>query len=1437
MSFNLSLRLSVFCAVLCAVSSAFGDIVYVKPVACGTGDGSSWANAMGSVSNALMVALKTDAPHEVRMARGVHQWKSGMAVGRDVKGVFDPDVSGSYAFAMRGGYAGVSEDETPDNDTNPTYLNCDVGANDHWVKRDLNAHFYNGQNVTVDLGPVIDGDGNVVLPPEVGENELVHIDTGSNRAADNVIFMDLTDNASNGSVAEFSDFTILGGGNAKPYRSGQAAFIAAVSGKYTLKNITFLGCYTTKGSGLAFCGNVAGTASASAVVFDNVKVLNTYSNARIFSSQNNNYGIFKGVVVKEAYFASALSTGAAFYFRSGTGCVLKDCVFEKCYGTSSSGNFGPSPVIGMEQGVGHTYTNCVFRNNFAKGPNVASAINLRSTTASSAAQQISVIGCLFESNKTYTTGTATSLNCLGAVMLGKNNNSLIGCSFKDNLSIVKPTGACAAVYASTVTVGSQTDKANANEPRRSIVNCTFSGNRVEADSASNGATQIFSRSILVNSVFSGNPLDIVIADCTFGGRASTLPDIRWTGLDTTYPVQVLNSYFNGDASNGYVPFVSDTTGMIKINSCMMNGYEGLPAGTPGNGNVFLDFPLGDWETVPGYAAPVLRPAARIAEIRAGVPLGSFFANYAFYPTDANGAHLLASATETVPSTVNRLGDAVDVARPDSAVTIGAVQNLTAAAENGATLFVQIAPPDAGTVTGGDLLQVVGQGEAIDTLTAASVDPSRFTFLGWKLPDGTVYSSNPVLAISSLTDDLRLTAVFSAPMVSYTFDLGIAGTFDASGTSVVQLTLNPGDPLVVPPFTIDEERVVPYGWDVTPPTIVGSESTIFNYQYLEKKFRVIRVDIAGGGNGDGSSWAASMSDLQQAINTAGLWQGEVWVKQGVHSISAPVAMKNNVRVMGGFEGVDGKYADEASERAARDIVKYRSVITSDVNQDDVWACDNVSLGINVISDGQYCEPEFVGQPTDWFSILTRSSNGARVFDNGTAGLDDTAILDGITIYGGVGVYNGESAHPLIKDCTFAGQACVYNASGAFLEGCSFNGVTVSGNPVLQMNGSGQAGNNSAISDCSFRFCRTDNNGVVKFSSQNALFEMRGCSFESCSCTALYNVYTLGVALHSEWGSVNIVDSHFKNIAAPLGHSIVALARNAATVSNCLFEACEVSQIGGTASTGEYPLNITATHPLGDVSSSFYNCTFRDNRVTRSVGDNTGSKNAQVSVVAVRGAASFANCTFDGNELSCESPVAAYPAKAAVVVVRDVGTASRIAVVNCTFNDNEAADGDIYLADRIGNAKCYLVNSIFWGPAGHITATASGLGNPELYVWNSILNGFNPDAAFVAEAAENYTSPPELSRKWFGEAPVVARRVGASSKAKRGGRNVYVDAAGVLCMPVDYAESSFVNAATGKAYSPIGERTVLPDVFGQPRAVRDVTIGAMQAIGGGLLFSIR
>ena len=1387
---------------LLAAGSAMAATVFVTPEGAGSGDGSNWANAMSSVTDAIAAATAdatTASPGVVKIAKGIYYHSAYYTIPKK-------------PVQILGGYAGVSDDEEPATAANQTIISGDVNKNDEWVRWDLHARMYNGTSTAAEvLGDVIQNDA-LFIPEVDGEYGIATINTG--KASDNVAIFQVQDAA-----CVISGITFVGAGQVGN-KNGTA--ILANSSNLSVRDCRFIGCYG--GEGVVQVNK----SHSNRTAFKDCDFLwNLVTTRGVFRSDGSSF------VVDNVKIKGSLQTGGqgscSIFLHGGSGCVFTNCWIEKGY--SAASNYGPSGGAGCESGYNTVFANCVFTNNFGYGAKASAAMNWRFSTTGKAVN-MRARNCLFTDNKCVVKASKGDILNLGIVALGKTGDSLEGCTFLNNVCDSVPTGSSKLVTTAPVLISPRDGAAEADAPFRAVVNCTFSGNRVTTSAGDNGATIVAARSILVYSALTGNPLDVIIANCTFTG-ATAYPDIRWTGADTTYPTKVMDCIFwhSGDDS-AYTSVVSDVAGAVTVNNAILNGYTALSSGITGGGLHTVDPRLGAPEFVPGMAAPVIRPGAMVPGLRGANDYVEFTDASRFYLcTDSPRSHVYSSATAAIPSGTSTLRDAVGEIRPGGASTLGAAQKLASAAENGATLVLLVSPADAGTLSGGDAIQVVTRGGATTAVTATSSDPNTYTFAGWKREDGTVYSPSATLAIDALAENLVLTASFAAPDVTYTFNLGAAGTFDATGSSTQTLTLTPGSTLTLPAYTIDEDTVIPYGWSPALPVTVGLEDAVFTFSYDEKIHRIVRVDtnLAGEG-GDGSTWATAMKDIQSAIDKAAIWIGEVWIKRGVHcsgmSAADQLVMKNNVRIMGGFEGVDGQYATVDAERAARDPVAFRTVLTGDVGLDDTWK-GNVSgdikvdgVKLKVIDDNGALTVPVKGANDAYCYHATVGSNCSPIFNHASAALDDTAVLDGLTIMGGMVMDNGLSAHPKMVDCTFLGGAKFVCDDAMTFEGCTFSLWNVSEGIYIENVGIG-AGSTAwtTVKDCTFTNCATTGRGAV--ATQNARIRISGCRFidNYGSMNGDWNATCIG----AEQNACRVYDTAFIGNVATNGTAIAIVANSDGALSNCLFVANRTMQAPGITSKGR-SVNIVRTY---GGALTIYDSSFISNTVSRHVTSSSDNSTAQAGIVGVKNDSygRLFNCTFADNEAFSASEKAGVVASAATI--NFPGT-SYGALVNCTFLDNRAFEGDVVLSDRTGTSAVRAVNTVFWNRIpGYTAAAKAGNATAEFVLVHSTAPSFTTNEAWVAFSAGCSTVDPHFQRGWADNGFLVAKRLSGASPVRRNGVDVFRDAGGSILYILDGTNYNTVAATATATATPSAPLFYLRDAFGDARPSGKFAQGAIQS----------
>ncbi|MHC4640371.1 MAG: choice-of-anchor Q domain-containing protein, partial [Planctomycetota bacterium] len=204
--------------------------------------------------------------------------------------------------------------------------------------------------------------------------------------------------------------------------------------------------------------------------------------------------------------------------------------------------------------------------------------------------------------------------------------------------------------------------------------------------------------------------------------------------------------------------------------------------------------------------------------------------------------------------------------------------------------------------------------------------------------------------------------------------------------------------------------------------------------------IIYVDADAAGANNGSSWADAYNYLQDALFNASpgaeIQAAEGIYKPHLNSYSlAPVSradtfqLKNGVVIKGGYAGFGAPDPD------ARDISLYETVLSGDLNGDDVT----------------------VNDPCDLPAEPTKVENSYHVV-TGT-GTDETAVLEGFTITGGNangphepyrferggGMYCNLYSSPTVINCTFSGNIGVeggglhiYWDNNMMLTNCAFIG---------------------------------------------------------------------------------------------------------------------------------------------------------------------------------------------------------------------------------------------------------------------------------------------------------------------------------------------------------------------------------------------------------------
>jgi len=229
-------------------------------------------------------------------------------------------------------------------------------------------------------------------------------------------------------------------------------------------------------------------------------------------------------------------------------------------------------------------------------------------------------------------------------------------------------------------------------------------------------------------------------------------------------------------------------------------------------------------------------------------------------------------------------------------------------------------------------------------------------------------------------------------------------------------------------------------------------------------RIFFVDDDANSGGDGSSWENAFNSLQDALNAA-KYGDEIRVAQGIYKPDqgsevstgdryATFNLKNNVTIMGGYEGIT------ASDPNIRNIDMYRTILSGDLLGDDVGECGNPSMSENSLHvvTGDYTNST---AKIEGFTITSGMANifsevqirGAGIkIDSGSPTIKSCVFVNNYADYGGglwclgTGADGKNQTATKLIDCIFTGNhaklagGAIYAASWIpiTLEDCSITG---------------------------------------------------------------------------------------------------------------------------------------------------------------------------------------------------------------------------------------------------------------------------------------------------------------------------------------------------------------------------------------------------------------
>lgn len=474
-------------------------------------------------------------------------------------------------------------------------------------------------------------------------------------------------------------------------------------------------------------------------------------------------------------------------------------------------------------------------------------------------------------------------------------------------------------------------------------------------------------------------------------------------------------------------------------------------------------------------------------------------------------------------------------------------------------------------------------------------------------------------------------------------------------------------------------------------------------------QVIYVSGSASGNNDGTSWVDAYVDLDVALQSATSGQ-QIWVQSGTYkpgggspSRSSSFSIGSGVELYGGFAGNESSL-DE------RDIVSNPTVLSGDVNDDDVtgdftnFRSDNcrhliiVPDGVDnttridgfVMSHGQTDDVNGSGDDRRGGAILCY---GAPVIANCTftenygyyagavyprgSGSSGTMIVncqfnDNLSGYGG-GIYIISNENVVIRDCSFENNNCqnrggaVYNGGGSTVfEDCVFeNNIAVSSGAIYHNTIDDPETASVVFRRCDYRGNRGNFGGAMSIYG-NGTSLVEDCIFDGNTADAGGGALSIGFTNNSM-----IINTHFANNQADRGGAIWQQNdTTSVTIEDCYFETnlCLTSNGGAIFQRGSAQLRV-------------YDSQFEGNRAE-----------------------------FGG----------------AIYMTEDSVDLSSMVLERCYFNFNvaESQGGAI----NINNADCYLASNLISNSiinagqvGGAISTNASGGGNTEIVLVNNTMYG--------------------------------------------------------------------------------------------------------------------
>ncbi len=1443
----------VLIGLICGFVPRVQAAVYLKPLSAGetrsTQDGASWATAYTDAATAISAA-QSASDSTLYAAAGVYVIKAKITLSKDLK--------------VYGGFAGTDGEtiENRDFSSNETIFSGDVNGDDVWVHYVLDksqiAKGGSAVTVTTTTSPIV-RDGKFSAPPPYSDDYDIYAPVSAKKdtvAKDNTEYFVEAQKT----VTEliFSGVTFTG------------FYSTANSQGNVINGNAMLATAKTTLEDCRFVGN----ASAEALVYPGGSTLTAKNLTFAYCFAHRSSGIYLNgaSTVTDCTFESIYGNywirPNAIYMYVGAGQkVVEGCTFTRLAKVASvnASMGGPAVVFSAQSSTGnHAIRNCVVTNCYSIATDYATgAIPIVSPNCA----RWWFEGCRFSKNYVASATKTDGIYTLFGTQRDTAAGSVLwrDCVFDENVHVVWKTSAPASRSYAFGIAGSATGSAGSYEA--TFVNCVFDRNEA-SEVAAFGAT--VTRGEVLSATANGYAMRTSVANCTFrqkGGDAGFAAVAR-CGTAHTTPLNVVNTLVMSEgviatpfaapegvgAAKGICAYNVTAQNVTVVPKCVAKAEGWQLDATP-----FEVSAAG--VLTPSVRTPGIRETADVECYDAGLVDGAgkvttTMPEYRFKVGTSWQGLNVASVTAKEATLIGDITSAA--ARPTGAFTRGAVQVLGDAAENGKALVIRCEPLQGGGTLTGPSAQAVASGDAAQEVTAVAEDGA--TFSGWYTTGGTLYSESAALSVSSLDADLVLVAKFSTAQVEITFALGAGGTFTEGGKSTITIRKSVGDVFPEVPAYVGAADWIVTGFSPEMPSVVPSANATYTAELLTTASRVFHIVPAGevpeGSDGTGSSWANATDDIAAAIQDAGRYRGELWLKEGVYVVPAtPWEILSNVGIYGGFAGTE-------TARSEADAKAHVTVLTGDVGQDDYWKPNNTEPATKDKMVFDYANRKFLPPEEEEGVYSMAAVNGTTrgyAFQASDSGIATNSVFSGLTFVRlTMWVLRCTSdaigSQLTVEDCAF--YACGTEGRGSGCIDC-YGAVTVKNCTFVQGHGGivvedCALGGPSLIEGCTFEGCRARMNYIVSMNNSAAGATMKECVFRrNCLSETKITLVNFRSSPSSTLEDSRFEGNYFLRLNDQTEVVQGALTVPGAKILRCVF-------IGNT----------NATHMAkGDYAAVFYqnanantlvrDSYFADNAML--VTNASSAANAASIAVVLSGTMTFLNCTVADNV--AKAAASGYASTAALYASNQNGG---LAAVNSVFADNviEGGTGSAELVRTMSFANNYYgmaaVNSIFYNEAeGYKPIYLKTSGQPMIIV-SSYLSNVKADGSGYAFSGNFATYgvwrdvvaegvPGLRDVKTDATTGVKAMGVTKGSALAKSGVPVYLASDGFVYIYDDVSTVSgtkpwrrVVSPQQGIYASVTGltkDAGLVADAFGQARVVGKVAAGPLNAPTGGFVLIIR